>query len=305
LKLSPLLHQFLFENKYLKLAGIGKFTIEESGFIAEDLKNPTKGGPQVKINFVQDSSLKEDETLINFISTQSGKMKSLTASDLDSNMELARQFLNIGKPFLLEGIGTLNKNKSGNLEFVQNQVSNDKSKDTVQEGADVTSTTENSFTDYEEMFSRKKPQTPGRKKLLTSLILFSGIALAVLGGYYLYNKSKKTDDKNNIVEETKPQTQPETKQLDTFIKKELLPVSTTSAADKFRFIIERAYKERALKRYNDLKSYGLNVKMTTSYSVVFKIFFELPALAADTARIRDSLQLIYGTRGKTRVESLN
>ena len=91
MKISPLLAQFLTTNKQLSLAGLGRFILNDSG----------------EITFEQDPTVKEDAELVKFIAESTGKMKSLVASDLDSNLELARQFLNIGKPYLFEGIGTL------------------------------------------------------------------------------------------------------------------------------------------------------------------------------------------------------
>ena len=83
MKISPLLAQYLFTNKQLSLAGLGRFILEDSG----------------GITFHQDITVKEDPELVSFIAEKSGKMKSLIAADLDSNLELARQFLNIGKPY--------------------------------------------------------------------------------------------------------------------------------------------------------------------------------------------------------------
>src|SRR6202000_1527537 len=58
-----------------------------------------------------------DDALVNFIKEHTGKMKSLCAADLDFFLTTGRQLLNIGKPFYIEGIGTLLKNKEGNLDF--------------------------------------------------------------------------------------------------------------------------------------------------------------------------------------------
>ena len=135
MKFSPLFSQYLVSNKQLQLAGIGTFDLDNAG----------------TINFHHDTSVREDANLVGFIAEQTGKMKSLIASDLDSHLELARQFLNIGKPYLFEGIGTLTKNKAGKLEFTQVNTSTDKIKELHGEGRDMTSTTENSFTDYEEI----------------------------------------------------------------------------------------------------------------------------------------------------------
>lgn len=148
MKISPLLAQFLINNQQLSLAGLGRFILNDSG----------------EITFQHDASVKEDAELVSFIAENTGKMKSLVASDLDSNLELARQFLNIGKPYLFEGIGTLSKNKFGTIEFVQGNYLQEKNKENASDGRDKTSTTENSFTDYEEMFSPKEIKNSCNKK---------------------------------------------------------------------------------------------------------------------------------------------
>ena len=287
MKISPLLAQYLFTNKQLSLAGLGRFILEDSG----------------RITFQQDITVKEDAELVSFIAEKSGKMKSLIAADLDSNLELARQFLNIGKPYLFEGIGTLSKNKSGNYEFTQSNTSTEKNKESAGEGRDMTSTTENSFTDYEEMFSPKKPKGPATKKILTWLVAIAGLSLAVYGGYLVYNKSKNR--KPSVVKKQEPviaqqDTLPKTTDSITQITKQI--DSPITKAGMYRFVIEKAARQRAFSRYNFLKSNFIDVRMDTKDSVLFKLYFLLPSSPAGTAHKRDSLQRLYSTRGKATIE---
>ena len=285
MKLSPLLTEYLLTNKHLNLAGLGKFILDESG----------------GITFHQDITTKEDPELVIFIAEKSGKMKSLIAADLDSNLELARQFLNIGKPYLFEGIGTLSKNKSGNFEFIAGNISTEKSKDGTGEGRDMTSTTENSFTDYEEMFSPRRPKGPEAKKIVTWLVAIAGLSLAIYGGYVVYSKSKNRKASTSVVKKQDPVIVPKdslSKAADTILT---VPKSAASTGT-YRFVIEKAARQRAFRRYAHLQSIKVNVKMDTKDSILFNLFFVLPATPADTARIRDSLQLRYSTRGKTVVE---
>jgi hypothetical protein len=282
LKLSPLLSQFLNSNKQLSLTGIGRFILNDSG----------------SITFQQDASVREDIELVIFIAENSGKMKSLVSADLDSHLELARQFLNIGKPYLFEGIGTLSKNKSGNYDFLPNNISTEKNKDNPGEGRDLTSTTENSFTDYEEMFSPKKPKGPATKKIVTWLMALAGLSLAVFGGYKVYNKTKTrkepVDKKQEAVIIPK----------DTLLKSmDTIPaVAKVESSGNYRFVIETAGRQRAFKRYAQLTGIFVDVKMDTEDSVLFKLYFLLPATPADTTHKKDSLQRLYGTRSKTIIE---
>lgn len=292
MKLSPLLAQFLSINKQLSLANIGRFSLDESG----------------NVSFEQDVSVREDAELIRFIAEQSGKMKSLVSADLDSSLELARQFLNIGKPYLFEGIGTLSKNKSGNYDFTQINILTDKTKEPGAESRDITSTTENSFTDYEEMFSPRKSKAPATKKIVTWLMIIAGLSLAVFGGYLVYTKSKNKKEPVASKKETIQIKQPDSlhKASDTVSK--IIPkadslINLNTGVTMYRFVIEKAARQRAFYRYNVLKNeHLLNIKMDTKDSVLYKLYFLLPATPADTAFKRDSLQRLYSTRGKATVE---
>ena len=59
----------------------------------------------------------EDNDLIDFIVQNTKKIKPLASADLDSFLTLGRQFLNIGKPFTIQNLGTLEKLKSGDLNL--------------------------------------------------------------------------------------------------------------------------------------------------------------------------------------------
>lgn len=301
MKLSPLLAQFLQTNRELRLAGIGRFRMEDTGLALTDEQLKTiKGQPPFKIIFEQDITIKDDENLISFISAQTGKMKSLAAADLDSHMELARQFLNIGKPFMLEGIGTLVKNKSGSYEFTQGIQQSEKIKELATGESQTSFSTEDSFTDYEEMFSPRKPSGSSGKKIILWVSILAGIGLAIWGGYKVYNNS--TGNTNQEPQEETTVTVP----VDTLVKTDTV-TQTKPAIDttRYRYVIEESGRERALKRFSDLKSYGLRVLMETRDSIRFRIFFIIPSTPADTARIRDSLTLLYGTMGRARVENLD
>ena len=255
------------------------------------------------VSFEQDPTIKEDMNLVIFIAEQSGKMKSLAAADLDSFLEQARQFLNIGKPFLLEGIGTLNKNKSGQLEFTQINTTTEKENTT--EGKDMTSTTEESFTNYEEMFSPKKSKMPASRKLVTWLIGAAGISLAVFGGYIVYNRTKPKDKaiiESKTVAASIDNTDTTSLQKQDSIPPQVKNEPTDSSSGTYRFVIEKAAKQRAISRYNFLKNNFIDIKMDTKDSILFKLYFVLPSAPADTAYKRDSLQRLYSTRGKTTIE---
>ena len=70
------------------------------------------------IHFTNKNIAKPDDDFIDFIRIHTGKIRPLAESDLDSYLSDGKLLLNIGKPFFLEGIGTLQKARDGAYEFV-------------------------------------------------------------------------------------------------------------------------------------------------------------------------------------------
>jgi hypothetical protein len=150
------------------------------------------------------------------------------------------------------------------------------------------------------MFSPKKPKTPATKSIVTWLIAIAGLSLAVFGGYIVYTKTKNKKEPILIKEDIQPVIT-----NDTLLKKaDSIPPMTkpVDTSGMYRFVIEKAAKQRAFSRYSYLKSIKVNIDMDTKDSILYNLYFVLPATPADTSRIRDSLQLRYSTRGKTVVE---
>ncbi|MER3497603.1 MAG: hypothetical protein C4308_02655 [Chitinophagaceae bacterium] len=282
MKLAPLLAQYLAAEKQLNLAGIGHFTVNSMHVADGDQKTISQN-----LHFESDTSAKTDEGLITYISSHTGKMKALAASDLNSYLDVAKEFLNIGKPFLIEGIGTLVKRKNGLYEFTADHVLTDKIKESGIKELSATSTSDESFTSYENL----KPQSeksPAQKKLLLVFLTLITIIAVIWGGYELYqrsSKSKAASEGSQIVTDNNNQQQPVKMQADTVIKQ--------TRRGHFKFVIEEAGKERALKRYQQLRSYGHPIEISTGDSTIFQVYFLLPASAADTARIADSLTAVY------------
>ena len=149
------------------------------------------------------------------------------------------------------------------------------------------------------MFSPKKPKTPATKSIVTWLVAIAGLSLAIFGGYIVYTKTKNKKEAVVVKEDIKP------------VFTDTLPKNTDSIppitkqddmAGMYRFVIEKAARQRAFFRYNHLRENLIDVKMDTKDSVLFNLYFLLPSTPADTARKRDSLQRLYSTRGKTVVE---
>jgi hypothetical protein len=281
LKLPLLLCQYLREQKTLSLPGIGIFNL--TGPISSDDESSMLSSSQVSF---ENKKVKEaDDKLISFIKQETGKIKPLAIADLDSFISTGMEMLNMGKPFQLEGIGSIQKKRDGQLEFVAGEPNIPRH--------------EGSHGDHEKKVSvfedsKYEPKSNPLQKILAVGLLLAGLVVVVLGGYYLYNKNNNVSDISDEESQNKaPLQQPA---VDTSIVK----VDSTlivKAPSTYRFILETTNsKKRALKRYTQLKSMNIDVKMDTPDSTNFKLYFIIPSIASDTIRIKDSLQNYYGRR---------
>jgi hypothetical protein len=313
LKLAPLLAQYLYTNKRLDLPGFGTFHFDSSLVPIPENKKQESSANMQGVTFENNNSIKESPDLINFISAQTGKIKALASADLESYLELAQQFLNIGKPYMLEGIGSLVKVKSGEFAFTSGQIMPEGMKDYSAREISSTSSTEESFSDHKNIFNLSKAKVKWRKPV-AFLLVVAGIALAVWGGYTIYKKTTSKDNpvttvpkEDTIKEEKNDETVLITdtakylppQQQDTVKKKDsvIVPVQTIQLpSGTTKFVLEISPAKRAFERLAKLKAYLWDVKMETKDSINYKLFMLLPATAADTTRMMDSLTLLNGKR---------
>jgi hypothetical protein len=307
LKLPLLLTQFLYQNKKLSLPGIGVFILDPATVIPEDVeKNPHLAVQGVE--FANTPVLKPDDELIEFIKLHTGKMKPLAEADLESYLTLGIQLLNIGKPFYFDGIGAIVKNQEGKYEFTPGEYISLKRDDPDNEKKEKADKKKSVF---EEKHDEYEPQTNSLRKFLVTTGIICGLALIGWGGYTLYKKNTYQENTNiaaPITQDTvtvKPDSsitdnpQPAQAQKDSAQTKKPDNITNTFSRDSVRYkyvILATDKKYRALKRYQQLLSYDLKIKMDTKDSSFFKLYFTFPAFAKDTLRIKDSLNRVYATK---------
>jgi len=264
LKVAPLLAQYLYVNKRLDLPGLGSFILDPSTVIEPETGKHNKVTILEGVSFERNTAIKDTSVLVNFISSQTGTMKALAAADLDSHLGLALQFLNIGKPFLLEGIGTLTKVKSGEFSFTP--------------GLSLPA-------------SLKEQNT----KEITSAYQND---VAIWGGYMVYKKTitdesgsvqvKTNDDETVLVADTA--------ELQKSNQVQSNQVAVPLPAGNYKFILETSDAKRAFSRLSKLKTFQWPAQMETKDSVSFTLYMLLPVTAADTSRVLDSLSRLNGKR---------
>ena len=322
MKIASLLLQHLISNGSLSLAGIGRFTLNKELLPAENPRQ--QNAYTAEIRFEQNPSEKIDDSLVDYIGKNTGKMKSLAESDISSYTDQIKEFLNIGKPFLIEGLGSLTKFKSGIIEFDAGNILIDKTKELPDSGIENPSkiqVADERHFDYNDILTSRKPKRSSKNKVLLSLVVTAGLALAVWGGYHIY-KSSSSDTSAAVSvpdsaetprqQDPVPQQQGSDslnragKESDTLQPTAPVSAAVTTSASRYKFIIKEGPLNTALRRYNYLKNEcKLDVYMDTRDSSLYKVFFQLPATSADTARISDSLNVLYISRGQQRVRVEN
>lgn len=295
MKIEQLLLHYLLKNKELILQNIGTFRLDAT--IPDSLDSEkTVVIPENAVSFQYDSKAEEDDNLINYIVEHTNKIKSLAASDLDSFLSLGRQFLNIGKPFTLHNLGTLEKTSSGALVFKAGQLIAEKVEPQriKMEEPDGTGEEENLFNDYQ-----RAPKINKSPKIILSLFVLV-IFAAIVWVLWHYVFSKKSDTEsittteniipvNDSTSQVKDSTLASRPQTDSASLQK-----TVSDTFTFKVVVNHYYTPDAAKaRLAKLKSYNRNVIMYTTDSLTYKIAepFKLPL--SDTTRVLDSLKKYY------------
>jgi hypothetical protein len=295
-KIEQAIVQYLYTTKKLTLEGIGTFLLYNTPHESSDPAKPVSL-PEKSIIFQYDPKAKEDPDLIDYIVEHTYKIKPLASSDLDSFLSLGRQFLNIGKPFVLQNLGTIDKLNSGELVFKQGHIVTQRvepEKIKIEEPENAKEE-ENFFNEY-----RKERRSNSGPKVILAILL-----LAILGflawAVWHYGFSK-----TNEVESLKS-TEPIVLLTDSSqLKKDSIIIANTvldsnnirenHKGDSVTFnIVVRRFRSKnaALARLNLLKSYHRNVIMYTTDSVIYKVAEPFTLPLSDTTKIIDSFKRYY------------
>jgi hypothetical protein len=282
----------------MSLPGLGIFTLDKSVVLPDEHDRTLLSMPNA-VQFQNANIAAADKELITFICENTGKIRPLAISDLDSYLNLGMEMLNIGKPFYLEGIGTISKNKAGKFDFAPGGY-------TVFRETGTSHEQERKKTPAIEKKQELAEPTGQNRNGLKLVILTVALAVVGWGGWEMYKRTNLSNTENNpdssmIVQRQQPA------MADTTTASNTVPDSTKSATNDsvhptvqanqpsdYKFIIlATTDKPHAMRRYNQLTSFDLKVHLYQKDSSFFKVYFQFPALAKDTSHIKDSLRKEY------------
>lgn len=333
MKISVLVAQYFYQHRVLNLPGIGSFYLSDVVDV-QTIADKSSRDLIEHIHFAQKNITRPDEELIDFIRKHTGKIRPLAESDLETFVADGKLMLNIGKPFHIEGIGTLHKNKDAVYEFTPGQP-------VVQRLEAPTPLSPIDHDSDKPVKNVKKKSTfdedPNEarnasiRRLAIGIGLVVGIGIILWGGYSLFSSKVKTDTTTastsatgneqdsqqtsqylqNLNDPQKAQADAAKKDspdktgmntADTTQKAAVTPPAAATASTgatgpskMYKYVLQTTkFRKTAEDMYAKLKP---KVALETVDSTLFRIVISLPGTPADTARIKDSLHFWYwGTR---------
>ncbi|HEX4957386.1 MAG TPA: hypothetical protein VFV46_04360 [Lacibacter sp.] len=285
MKVQDLLGEFLYQHKQLTLPTIGNFELDASVNVYE-----TKDGsiPENSIRFTQNNQAQVTDELMNFLVQHSGKMKPLAMSDLESYINNGWQFLNIGKPFTIRGVGSLTK--TGNtLYFQQGTPVLEKTEAT---GGYALKDRSREKEEIKELNFDSEVKKGSSKKVFITLSAIAAMSLIAWAIYLAVNR-------NNEATTTTPAEQEETTRENTVVDttttsvRDSLAITPVPVDSSFQLVLftfsDTAKANKELKKQLSKRT---NVTLVTKDSVL-QIVLTVNKPLADSAKVMDSLRSYY------------
>jgi len=296
-KIEQLIVQYLYIKKQVTLQGIGTFKLDPAVVLPNDNdKEKDFVMPENAFHFEYNLKAGEDVGLVNYIVEHTRKILPLASSDLESYAILAKQFLNIGKPLVIEGVGTIQKNQLGDYQFTPGVFITPKIDDIPKQLREKR--------DESVSFESEARVNNSRRNLITGIItlviIFSG-----LGIYYAITNSQHSETVPLAIEEPIADT---TNRDTTVIKNTFSQASTDTAAsvtitpaivaadgNNFKIVLKSySTSELAQKAFNRLTTYGHKLVVIKVDSLKYELAMPFKTPLTDTTRARDSLKVFFG-----------
>ncbi|HEX6916101.1 MAG TPA: hypothetical protein VF145_12720 [Chitinophagaceae bacterium] len=283
-KFDTLIANYLYSNRQVDLEGIGSFRLDENFVLPPDA-DKTTFFPLEGIHFEHNTKVETSPALIDYIVQHTGKIKSLVRADFSSYVSEVRQFVNIGKPWAIEGIGTLQKARDGRFELIPGEA--------LAERVNIQYIDEDEAED-EEPVKRKKWMV-GFILTLAIIAVVAGLAFGVYVLFIKTNESQQTSEQvENVFNNDDTQAVAST---DTLPAKDTV-IRTVSDSANYKIYHEiTASRNRAVTRTNQLGEYGVRSYFDSTgsgASLRYRLFVYQNILPADTTRVKDSLRLYFG-----------
>ncbi|HRH50421.1 MAG TPA: hypothetical protein PLP23_16810 [Panacibacter sp.] len=273
-----LIADYLSEKKSVSFEKIGTLSFSDNTIEAEPAI------PKGTLQFSYDKKAITDPGLIEYIAQRTNKNKGLILSDLESYIELMRQFINIGKPYEMEAVGVFKLAKSNEYEFTPYDFA---ASAEDQKGA------RKQYTAGSSSLVTKNKSNRSALMLLAMLIVMAILVVIGWGTYKLFTTRSSSDDGKDTLVSAVPFSDTVATTNTGGLIKDTTSLIRNDTAD-YKFIFENTVSEiRAHKRTEQLNNLG-NVSgfdsLLTDTGRIYQLYLKLRLHYADTARAKDSIQ---------------
>lgn len=295
MKFDHHLASYLYKNKNLKLEGIGTFTLDGKVSVPNEQEKEVYY-PIDGLSFVYNPKIETDELQIKYLVEKLGKIQPLVRSDLESYLSNIKQFINLGKPYTIEGIGTLSKNNKGVFEFtpgnflpVKEELNPKRENEEHNYPVRTTSSTGRIFVVF--------------LVVVALLAVLGGIGWGVSSIISSYQKEQNAEEEliqlDSASQVSADTVQSTTTQDTTAVQSTpITGVVGDSGVFKMAFEVYR-FKDRAFARAVQLQKFGTPVKVDTIVvrdSLRYRLYLPVNIKLTDTTKVKDSLSTLFGTR---------
>ncbi len=288
-KFDTLIANFLYNNKNADLEGLGTITLDDNFILPPDAEK-TAFYPLEGISFKHNTRVETSPALLEYLIQQTGKIRSLVSADFSSYLAEVKQFVNIGKPWTIEGIGTFQKSKDGRFELIPGEAMSER----------ISMHYENNEEDNSEPVKRNRWIVG----LLFTVAVVAVVAGLGFGVYVMFIKSKGNTPTEQVATNSTDTLEFTATSTDTVSRK---PDSVTSASNTDTNYNYKAYflttkwKERIEKRKVQLSTFGVKTFYDSSLvrdTFRYRMFVYQRILPPDSIRlvkVRDSLSAYFGS----------
>ena len=282
--IEQLVAAYIYKNRELRLQNIGSITLSGDVVVPEEIEKEFVF-PENSFVFTEDQKIDTEEAFVDFVTTHTRKIKPLAASDVDSYFNLHKQFINIGKPMIIPGVGSIHKNDAGTLEFTQGKPIQQK----------LTTPAERTAEKEKEQISFTSPKAgrsnSGKTNLLVLMSILGLMAIAAI----LYLALRKTESDVTPVE-TNSIAISDSSRATVIADSVALAAISAVVKDGYTYkIVFKDYnnREAAEKGQSKFTSFGHKVLLRTVDSSRYLLLIPFTTAIADSASSLDSLGRLF------------
>ncbi len=282
---------YLYKHKELALTGLGVFHLSDKYVLPENVTS-NFFYPDDAISFQSDKSAQITTDFLEEMVKTLGKTKPLVAADIDQYTDYIKQYINLGRPYVIKPLGNLRKDNSGQYFFTSG-------------GVEVERVDSNYEGDLDRGFiSQPSAEMKKRKNVVNSIVWVIVIlifaAAAALTYYYV---TKESEDKTTNVDSSVNQQQQAVEQNTATQQQTVVPQTITNDTLRFKAVFEKTkWRDKAYKILNGTQKNGIqsNIDSVQVNDTLkqYRIFVYKKSTLADTASGRAVLSNYFGRNVK-------